>query len=141
MSEDIHSNGKHWIYTKLQLLMHQLRLICFEIIIWSNILIIMVCSILEREFETPANALVSSFLFQCNLFKVLPNTNNSAAQCLVCKKNGGVKYCKGKNSSNYKYHLKVFDFSHKTNIFNPTILGEHFFTQKLMKLWIYYFQS
>lgn len=67
----------------------------------------MSCFAIEHEFEQPATTLVTSFLFQCNLFKVLPNTNNAAAQCLVCKKNGIAKYCKGKTTSNYHLHMKV----------------------------------
>lgn len=61
---------------------------------------------LGREIEMPS-ALELSLVFQCNLFKVLPNTNKAAAQCMVCKKNGDVKYCKGKTTCNYKLHLKV----------------------------------
>lgn len=58
-------------------------------------------------FYDGGGGLASLFPFQCNLFKVVPSANNAAGQCLVCKKNGEITYCKGKNSCNYNLHLKV----------------------------------
>lgn len=55
-----------------------------------------------------SRALISSFLFQCNLYKwVSSDGQNVSAECLVCKSIGLKKYIKGANTSNYNCHLKV----------------------------------
>lgn len=64
--------------------------------------------ILESGTEAPMRTLVTSLLFQCNLFKVISNdATNATAQCLVCKRNGQGRYVKGKTTSNYHLHMKV----------------------------------
>ncbi|XP_055307774.1 uncharacterized protein LOC129571921, partial [Sitodiplosis mosellana] len=61
----------------------------------------------ESGMEISSRTLVSSFLFQCNLFKLVTNDATSAtAQCMVCKRNGQVRYCKGKSTTNYHLHMK-----------------------------------
>lgn len=134
---DIHPNGEYWNYTHLllsewcqffafkyfdsDLLLKNWKL-NFDLNFLLTIKIYCFVLLIEHEFETPATTLVTSFLFKCNLFKVLPNTNNAAAQCLVCKKNGLVKYCKGKTTSNYHLHMKVkkLAFFYSRRIFSAT---------------------
>lgn len=56
----------------------------------------------------PITSSVTSFLFQCNLFKQIVNGDQiSAAQCLVCKQQGMIRYFKGTTTSNYHLHMKV----------------------------------
>lgn len=64
--------------------------------------------IITLDSELDAPTFVTSFLFQCNLFKLASsNSENNVAQCLVCKKQGQIRYCKGKSTSNYHIHMKV----------------------------------
>lgn len=67
-------------------------------------------AISDQDVELPA--FVTSFLFQCNLFKLIScNSETNIAQCLVCKSQGKTRYCKGKSTSNYHIHMKVKCFN------------------------------
>lgn len=61
----------------------------------------------DVRLENQPTTLITSRLFQCNLFRLVPDGTNSAAQCLVCKMRGVVRFIKGRTTSNYHFHMKV----------------------------------
>lgn len=73
----------------------------------------------DTEFETPPTTLITSFLFQCNLFKLVQHNDYQAAGiCLACKRKGVTRYVRGKTTSNYHNHMKVNDNKYSFWILN-----------------------